>query len=172
VDRSEGFKPPGVLDFSENVTILGEKGTLSDSARLVIHYLRRLVQADQLYNKRLTRDYQLSQPQLICLMALRERGPMSSTKLARFAHLDNSTITGIIDRLTRKGLVERHRERRDRRVVTLYLTDKGSELALQAPPPIPESVLNGLDRLSGHERADLIKALATLVAMFSEDQEE
>jgi DNA-binding MarR family transcriptional regulator len=168
----QDLNPQEILEYVRDDTSPQDTGTLSDSARLVIHYLRRLVQADQIYNKKLTRDYQLSQPQLICLMALKERGPMSSTKLAKFVRLDNSTITGIIDRLTRKGFVQRNRESVDRRVVTLSLTDKGYDLAVKAPPPIPMTVISGLERLSGHERADLIKGLATLVSMFAEDHEQ
>lgn len=53
------------------------------------------------------------------------------SQLAQTLHLDASSITGILDRLEKKGLVERVYSRQDRRSVQVHLLENGA--ALQKP---------------------------------------
>lgn len=57
------------------------------------------------------------------LMAL-ER-PLSMHELARHMRCDASNVTGIVDRLEARGLVERHVDESDRRIKNLVLTAEG-----------------------------------------------
>ncbi len=79
-----------------------------------------------------------------------------------------STATGIVDRLEEKGLVMRQRSVLDRRVVTVELTDAGKSLAEEAPVPIPGRMVDGLNRLAAKETKNIVKSLATLVAMLDD----
>jgi DNA-binding MarR family transcriptional regulator len=67
-----------------------------------------------------------------------EPRPMSA--LAERLFCDASNVTGIVDRLEKRGLVERRSAERDRRVKALTLTPAGVELreevmALMSEPP-------------------------------------
>ena len=53
--------------------------------------------------------------------------PMPMNELATMLHCDNSNVTGIVDRLEARGLVERRPHEHDRRVKQLVLTDAGAE---------------------------------------------
>ncbi|MEJ2717486.1 MAG: MarR family transcriptional regulator [Deltaproteobacteria bacterium] len=141
---------------------------VQDSIRWIIWYLRRLVQADEVFNKELAKKYQVSQPQLTCLLALFEYGPLPVSKLAKYVLVKPSTATGIVDRLEEKGLVKRERNVLDRRIVTIHLTETGNEVAKKAPLPIPTPMVDGLNRLPVEETRKIVQSLATLVAMLDE----
>lgn len=141
---------------------------IRDSLRWVIWYLRRLVQAGDIYSRQLNKEFQVSQPQLSCLLALHEYGSLSLSRLAKYILVKPSTVTGIIDRLEQKGLVTRMRSSLDRRVITIDLTQTGRKFVAAAPPPIPRSITLGLQKLPPTETQDIVKSLATLVAMLEE----
>jgi DNA-binding MarR family transcriptional regulator len=143
--------------------------TLQDSTRWIIWYMRRLMQAWDIYSKKLAKSHQVSEPQLSCLLALREYGPLSLSKLAKYIIVKPSTVTGIIDRLEQKGLAKRERIGKDRRVITIALTEAGNSLVDQAPPPIPKAIVESLNNLSEKETQDIVKSLSMLVSMLDEE---
>jgi len=83
----------------------------------------------------------LSFPQAQALKALRPEHPMAMRELADGMHCDPSNITGIVDRLETRGLVERRAAPGDRRIKTLVLTEDGVAMRTQLhdrltePPP-------------------------------------
>lgn len=96
----------------------------------------------------------LSVPQAHALKVLRPGHPIAMRQLAGSLHCDPSNITGIVDRLGDRGLVERGSAPGDRRVKTLTLTEDGAALRvrlldrLSQPPP-------GLGRLTPDEQRQL-----------------
>jgi len=96
----------------------------------------------------------LSFPQAHALKVLRPGHPIAMRELAGALHCDPSNITGIVDRLGDRGLVERGSAPGDRRVKTLMLTQEGTALRmrlldrLSEPPP-------GLGKLSTDEQRQL-----------------
>jgi MarR family transcriptional regulator, organic hydroperoxide resistance regulator len=96
----------------------------------------------------------LSFPQAHALKVLRPGHPIAMRELADGLHCDPSNITGIVDRLGERGLVERGSAPGDRRVKTLMLTEEGTALRmrlldrLSEPPP-------GLGKLPVDEQRQL-----------------
>ena len=74
----------------------------------------------------LWREFDLMPPQQMVLTHLDEPRPMG--EVAQHLHCDNSNITGIVDRLTERGLVERRAAEGDRRIKLVALTEAGREL--------------------------------------------
>ena len=136
-----------------------------DRTKEVVWLIRRLMQGGYLYNKELNKKYQVSAPQLASLLALFENGPMPPSQIAKYIMVNSSTVTGIIDRLEQKGLAERARISRDRRVITIALTEKGQELAKNAPPPIQKKIVDGLKKLPPSETEQIVQALTKLTYM-------
>lgn len=60
------------------------------------------------------------------MSALEGMGGVMATVLAREVKLDNGTLSRLVNRLDRAGMVERRSDEKDRRRICLYLTDKGS----------------------------------------------
>lgn len=84
----------------------------------------------------------LSLPQSFALQQLNPEGrPESMRALAQCLQVDPSAITGLVDRLETKGLVERRPDPDDRRVKALVLTPRGKRVRahlrriLDEPPP-------------------------------------
>jgi DNA-binding MarR family transcriptional regulator len=131
----------------------------------VIFSIRRLMQAGEMYTKELGKKYQVSAPQLYCLLALNDHGPLPPSQIARHILVKSSTVTGIVDRLEQKGLVQRVRNSRDRRVINIELTEKGRELARHAPPPIQRTIMDGLKRVSDGQLTEITRGLKLLTDM-------
>lgn len=74
----------------------------------------------------------LTNDQHFTLRYMNQVGTCTSSELAEVFDVQKSAITAIIQRLWEKGLIERTRDEKDRRVVYLTLTDKGKDLYLQA----------------------------------------
>ena len=136
-----------------------------DRTREVVWLIRKLMRGGELYTKELNKEYQVSAPQLSCLLALFEQGSMPPSQIAKYIMVNSSTVTGIIDRLEQKGFVERSRISPDRRVITISLTEKGQTLAKNAPPPLQKKIVEGLRKLPSQEVDEIITALGKLAYM-------
>ncbi|MFD8976477.1 MarR family winged helix-turn-helix transcriptional regulator [Streptomyces sp. NPDC059593] len=85
------------------------------------------------------------------------RGPAAMRTLAEAMTCDASNMTGIIDRLEKRGLVRREACASDRRVKNVILTAEG-ERVTDAIRAKMRTTRAGLDRLSGEDR-DALYAL-------------
>ena len=70
----------------------------------------------------------ISPQQSMAIGSLKPGEPMPMSALAEALHCDNSNVTGIVDRLEDRGLVERRSAPHDRRVKMLAVTERGAEL--------------------------------------------
>jgi len=131
----------------------------------IIYAIRRLMQAGEHYTKELNKIYNVSAAQINCLIALQENGPLSPSQIAKHVMVNSSTVTGIIDRLEKKDLVKRLRISPDRRVITVELTKSGRLLAENAPPPIQQKIIDGLNRLAPTEIDEMANTLKRLTDM-------
>jgi DNA-binding MarR family transcriptional regulator len=61
------------------------------------------------------------------LFILLDQGPQAMNKLSEITHLENATITGLIDRMESKGLVSRSFDPSDRRKIIVTITARGVE---------------------------------------------
>ncbi|TQJ92717.1 MarR family winged helix-turn-helix transcriptional regulator [Streptomyces sp. SLBN-31] len=82
------------------------------------------------------------------------RGPASMSVLAITLTCDASNMTGIIDRLEKRGLVRREPSSSDRRVKNVVLTAEG-ERVIDVIRGKMHNTIAGLDRLSQQERDTL-----------------
>ena len=138
---------------------------IEHSTKEIIFSIRKLMQAGEFYTKELNKKYQVSAPQLNCLLSLYENGPLPPSQIAKYIMVKSSTVTGIVDRLEKKGLVKRLRNSPDRRVITIELTKEGKSLAKNAPPPIQQKIIDGLKKLSNDELDQIIFSLTKLTDM-------
>jgi DNA-binding MarR family transcriptional regulator len=131
----------------------------------IIFSIRKLMQAGEFYTKELNKKYQVSAPQLNCLLSLYENGPLPPSQIAKHIMVKSSTVTGIVDRLEQKDLVKRFRNSPDRRIITIELTDSGKNLAKNAPPPIQQKIIDGLKKLSKNKLDQINLSLTKLTDM-------
>jgi len=136
-----------------------------DPIREIVYLIRKLMQAGALYSKELNKKYNVSAPQLATLRVLLHDGAMPPSQIAKQIMVNSSTLTGVIDRLEKKGLVSRLRNDPDRRIIRVELTEAGRTLAENAPPPIQVKIVKGMRRLEQTEREKIIQSLTRLAEM-------
>jgi len=133
--------------------------------RAVVEALRRISRAMERHSHALEHQVGLTVPQLAVLRQLEAAEPLSIGDLTRSVHLSQATVTGILDRLERRGLVRRRRDARDRRKVHVRLTEAGAEAVRRAPPLLHERFLAALGRLPDWEQMQILASLRRVVAL-------
>lgn len=122
--------------------------------------------------KELARQHGLTGPQVTALKILESIGTLSLSELSARMSAKNSTITGIVDRMERDGLVRRERSAEDRRVVFLRATARGRSIAASVPVTAMEIFGSALSSLSERDRAELTRILSLLADRVREDVEQ
>jgi DNA-binding MarR family transcriptional regulator len=126
-------------------------------------------------SRRVTKDHArqhgLTGPQVTVLKILEEIGTLSLSELSARMSAKNSTITGIVDRMERDGLVKRERSDHDRRVVHLRATPRGRAIAGAVPVTAMEVFASALRSLPGKDRRELTRILSSLAEHVREDIE-
>ncbi|HTJ80820.1 MAG TPA: MarR family transcriptional regulator [Polyangiaceae bacterium] len=112
--------------------------------------------------KAAAREVGLTGPQLTVIKLLDTFGDLSLSSLSERIRAQNSTVTGIIDRMEREGLVTRERSTSDRRVVFIRLSDKGKEMAKAIRVEPMEIFRAVLSTLSKDDTKDLVRILGKL----------
>lgn len=112
--------------------------------------------------KQAAREVGLTGPQLTVIKLLDTLGDLSLSSLSGRIKAQNSTVTGIIDRMEREGLVVRERSTTDRRVVYIRLTTKGRSLAKEIEVEPMEILRAVLSTLSREDTRDLMRILTKL----------
>lgn len=114
-------------------------------------------------------EHDLSPAAVRLLGVLRDREP-TMQELARFLELDKSSVTGLVDRTERRGLVTRVPSATDRRAVLVRLTDQGRALISGAAGQFAADVSGMLDRLPPRDRAALARIVSRLLAAHAADR--
>ena len=99
-------------------------------------------------------EFDLAPAQLMALKALDPDDPVPMRDLAEALACDNSNVTGIIDRLEDRGLVERRASVADRRVKMLVVTEAGVDVRRRVKDRMEEAP-EPLKRLTADEQVQL-----------------
>jgi len=135
----------------------------------ILQALRRIIRSVDVHSHKLVTKHNITGPQLGCLLAVKESGPITSAKLSQKIYLSPSTIVGIIDRLEEKKLVQRNRDSKDRRLIHIYITTAGEQLVVAAPSLLQDTLVNGLIELPDEEQISITIALEKLVDLMEAD---
>lgn len=135
----------------------------------IVTAIRQIIRAVDLHSRRLMSEHGLTGPQLATLREAARRKVVSAGDLAASAQIGQPTLTGILDRLERRGLIVRSREGADRRTVSVRVTPEG-ERALEGGA----SLLHGgfrqrLARLEPWERTQILGTLQRIAAMMADE---
>jgi DNA-binding MarR family transcriptional regulator len=129
----------------------------------VLDDLRRIVRALRQSSRAAERQLGVSGAQLFVLQALAGAGALSLNDLAARTRTDQSTVSTVVARLVKAGLVSRKRSAEDGRRVDLQLTPRGRALLRRAPLAAQDQLIEGLDRMPRSQRRSLAIALGRLV---------
>jgi MarR family transcriptional regulator, lower aerobic nicotinate degradation pathway regulator len=124
--------------------------------------IRRLVAALQASARAVEIRTGVTNAQLFLLRALEERDQLAIGELAVMARTQQSTVSIIVQRLVRNGLVSRRASPDDARRVLLTLTVQGRATLRHAPVPPTARLLSALQDLAPAERRALLRGLEAL----------
>jgi DNA-binding MarR family transcriptional regulator len=91
-------------------------------------------------------------------------------ELARLLQLDKSSVTGLVDRAERRGLVERLPCPADRRAVLVRLSDEGRSLVSQVATLFEADVSGLLECLPSRDRHTLSELVSRTLVAYATNQ--
>ena len=130
------------------------------------HLIRRLSQqSNQVFQDEMKRiGADVTSVQFAAMQAIDLHGEMEQSQIAQSIHYDKATIGGVIDRLEKRGWVERKANPKDRRAKLVTLTKEGRQ-ALEAFTPVVKELQDQVvANLSSEERDLFIKLAQKIVS--------
>jgi DNA-binding MarR family transcriptional regulator len=106
----------------------------------------------------------LSLVHLNVLSVLEAEGPISMGRLAEALDVSVASATGIVSRMTARGVVERRHDSADRRVVLVHLTEAGANVNQSLEAHHRERLGELLEQLSAEEMAGFLLGLRAMHA--------
>jgi len=108
--------------------------------------------------------HDLSLTQMRVLGILRDRKPRMA-ELADFLGLDKSTMSGLVERAERRGLLERGRNPDDGRAFDVAMTRAGRTLAARVHDEVIRELAPTVGRIDGAERRVLARLLEQMLGV-------
>lgn len=144
-----------------------------DSTEILIK-IRKIVRSVDIESKKIQKEYGVSIPQVLCLSFLHESPNYQSTQgeIRKFLNLNSSTVSGIVDRLEKKGLLARLPKTGDKRVVNIALTSAGDKLLNNRPSLLHEQLSENLQTLDEEKFKKVEESLNTLITLFEIEEVE
>ncbi len=127
--------------------------------------LRRITRAIDLYSKRLQKNTKLTISQLLVMEAIVKIDKPTPSAIAKSILLSQATVTNLIDRLEKNGLVQRKRLGTDKRTVNVVLTEEGEAKFEEAPELLQSGFLREYRKLEAWEQAMLVSAVGRVASM-------
>jgi MarR family transcriptional regulator, organic hydroperoxide resistance regulator len=131
----------------------------------VLEFMRvvwALDHALQKTSKRMETMLGITAPQRLVIRILGRFPGMSAGLLAVVLHLHPSTLTGVLKRLQRRGLITRRADSRDRRRAIFGLTVKGRALDVEAEGTVEAAVRAAFEEIPGTKIKDAAEVFQKL----------
>jgi len=144
---------------------------MSNSNALLVA-LRQINRAIDLQSKKLEKETGQTTPQLLLLKELAKDGRAKPSMIAKSVHLSHATVTSIVDRLAKSGMVTREKSEDDGRSVEIVLTEQGRECVQNAPELLQEDFLLSLSKLEPWEQNLRISSVQRIAMMMDANRLE
>jgi MarR family transcriptional regulator, organic hydroperoxide resistance regulator len=119
----------------------------------------RLVHRQRLLLQRVLGGHDLHPAQAMCLRVLAHRPGIPQRDLGEALLLSPPTVTRMLQRMERRGLVERAADERDQRVAVVRLTADGRDLEAHVDRAMGEYLERSVARLPESDRRELARLL-------------
>jgi len=133
----------------------------------VLVALRRIIRSIDIHSRTLVKYYGLTGPQLVVLQEISKHDKITSGRLAEAVSLSQATMTGILDRLNKRGLIARRRSETDRRRVLVSITREAVHMLDTGPPNMQLSFVEAFKGLQNWEQTMILSALQRLVTLMN-----
>lgn len=115
-------------------------------------------------------DSGITPPQGMVLGVLSKEKKIKITELSSKLGLSNSTISGIVDRLEKQGMVERVRSEKDRRVVYVSISPNFKEMHQTFHKDLQQTIENVMNKGTSDDLEKIFEGLNTLKRLLSDHE--
>ncbi|MBL7070461.1 MAG: winged helix DNA-binding protein [Candidatus Omnitrophica bacterium] len=119
----------------------------------VIHKEMIRRQIDEIHKDKITFQ------QLLILEFIERAGQLKMSEIAGFMDVSTAAVTGIVERLVREKYVERVYDKRDRRVIRIRITPKGSQIVTRVSEQRRSMVIRLFHKVSDVDRASYLRII-------------
>ena len=113
----------------------------------------------------------ITAPQGMVIRILSKEKTLKITELSSKLGLPNSTVSGIVDRLEKLGMIERIRSEKDRRVVHVSISPKFKDMHKNFHKQIEDKIEATMNRGTPEEMDKIVEGLETLKKLLSSREE-
>jgi DNA-binding MarR family transcriptional regulator len=131
-------------------------------ARSILDSLRRIVQGLRVSSVSTQAQSGISGARAFVLQRLGEGPVQSLNELAERTHTHQSSVSVVVEKLVREGLVARTPSARDARRVEIALTAEGKRLLDRIPETMQEKLLTAITKMNPADRASLARLMDKL----------
>lgn len=142
---------------------LAKEEGLEESSRKAELLLRVICSVIRLHGREILARHHLSPPQFEIMTAIYFEGEMSQNEMPKKLHLAKSTISSLLDRLEKQGMISKRKTQLDKRISAVRLTFKGANVIDQ----VIERRRELLKVLSGHLSEKQRKEFNDIIARFA-----
>lgn len=144
---------------------------ITNSQQELLDLADRLALAHQkmaLYDAEIHRESgsELTAPQARVVFCLGDTDGLTCSEITERTLITKGTLTGVIDRLEEKGLVQRWGDSEDGRRIIVDLTRVGERVYRREYPKYAEAMASKLEGLSARERQQAAKLLEKIAGLF------
>lgn len=112
-----------------------------------------------------------SKNEVFVLLFLYRRHQVNMTEVSDYLNVPLNTITGVVNRLEKKGFVLRERTKEDKRIVTIHLTVKGKQILQDEIDLIAHFFYKIMDAVSEEEKIILFRVMEKIFKVLSQEIE-
>ena len=114
----------------------------------------------------------ISVPQFVLLNLVSHFNKMKMNEIARHLKVSLPAATGLVDRLVGMDMIERSGDEKDRRVIYISLTQKGSQILKKVMDTRKQAITEIFGNLTDEERTAYLQIIKKLVMIMKEQENE
>jgi DNA-binding MarR family transcriptional regulator len=131
------------------------------------YFLRHVSHIVRQRGRAILADFDITPPQFNALLHLRGGRDLTMGELCDRLFLASSTVTDLVDRMEKNGLVERVRDAEDRRAIRLRMTALGEDVLRKVIEARSVYLSGILEKVPEDEKAHLLAALKHVYSLMS-----
>jgi len=132
--------------------------------------LRRILRATELFGRELAQTAGMTAVQFRVLQVVGETGQCTATAISQRMRVSQATVTSLVDKLVRSGMVVREKSQTDRRQTNIVITDLGRRTITDAPDPLQQRYVRKFEALADWEQAMIVASLERVAAMLDAEE--
>ncbi len=134
--------------------------------------IRRIMRAAEQSSRTLSRQAGMTASQVVVLRIIAGEGDISPSGIAQKARITQATVTALLDRLQKRGLVSRTQGAADRRRVVVTLTEVGRKLLDETPDALQTRFADRFNELKDWQQASINAALEQVAELLDAEKIE